>query len=316
MTIKPIIPTAVSTGNVEADSDIASDLEHRFNQALNRLAELEDMERNYRSTLENLYLHQEELRTQNDELRHAQVSLENARRRHQDLFDFSPVAQFLVSPNGMILKTNRVAGGLLGLGSSDLHNYHMPNLAGSSSHRVSILSFLADVAAHNTPAPITVDLFRRDGRSVRVQLHGSRSGAHQETSILITAVDNSRSAEMEQERALRIESEQLYETLMARCNRRVFVTDSGWRIRKVNTEFCKSTGYQSQELHGQKLETFVFSLASDAANWQVWQTLQNNGVWIGETLIRDKQGATLAAVLDINAIRDEQGGIQAYIGVF
>ncbi|MDD2762208.1 MAG: PAS domain S-box protein [Methylomonas sp.] len=294
----------------------ADDTQTRLNAALSRLAALEDMERHYRATLEDLYLHQEELRTQNDELRHAQASLENARRRHQDLFDFSPVAQFLVSPNGMILKTNRVAGKLLGLGSNDLYNYHMPNLAVSSSDRVSMLNFFDEVGGNKMPPPITVDLFRRDGRSIQVQLHGSRSGAQQESSILLTAVDNHHLAELEQERLLRIEAERLCLALLKYANQRVFVTDASWRIVRSNSALCNMTRYQPEELLGQKLELFVFWNPSDAANWQALSALKALGSWNGETSIRDKYGAIHDVVLSVNAIRDDQGRIEAFLGAY
>lgn len=292
----------------------AAGTEERLIEALARMAELEEIESHYRTTLENLYFHQEELRTQNDELRHAQTSLENARRRHQELFDFSPVAQFLVGPNGMILKTNRVAACLLGLGSSDLFNYHMPNLAGSNSDRVNILSFLGELTDNKTPTPITVNLFRRDGQSVRVQLHGSRSGGHQETSILLTAVDNHHFAELEQERLLRIQAERLCEALLKYDNQRVFVTDASWRVIRSNSVFSNMTRYQAEEILGQKLDLFVFWDAADAANWQVLSTLKTAGSWTGTTSIRDKHGATHDVVLSIDAIRDDQGRIEAYLG--
>lgn len=288
----------------------------RLNEALARIADLEEIERHYQLTLESLYLHQEELHTQNDELRHVQTSLENARRRHQELFDFSPVAQFLVGPNGMILKTNRVAAGLLGLDSNDLYNYHMPNLAGSSSDRVNILSFLAELSANKTPMPISVDLFRRDGQSVQVQLHGSRSGAHQETSILLTAVDNHHFAELEQERLLRIQAERLCQALLNYNNHRVFVTDSSWRVIKSNSAFYSMTNYQPEDLLGQKLDLFVFWDAADAATWQTLSILKTAGSWTGETSIRDKHGATHNVVLSINAIYDDQGRIEAFLGMY
>lgn len=294
----------------------AVNTEISLRSALERLAEFENMERNYRVTLENLYLHQEELRTQNDELRHAQASLENARRRHQDLFDFSPVAQFLVNPNGMILKTNRIAGNLLGLGSSDLYHYHMPNLAGSNSDRVSMLKFLDEVSGSKAPAPITVDLFRRDGRSVCVQLHGSRSGAHQETSILLTAVDNHHFTELEQARLIHSQSDRLCEALLKCCNQRIFVTDSSLQVIKSNGAFCKMTGFRSEDVLGQKLEFFVFWDPSDAENWRALSALKASGSWTGETSIRDKQGATHNIVLSVDAVRDDQGQIEAYLGMY
>jgi PAS domain S-box-containing protein len=278
-------------------------------------AELAEVERKYSTLLEELYLHQEELRTQNEELRYAQISLENARRRHQDLFDFSPVAQFLVSPNGMIFKTNRVAACLLGLDSSELYNYHMPNLATGSSQRVSILSFLDAVANHKAPVPIKVDLFCRDGSSIRVQLHGSRSGAHQETSILLTAVDVSGQYELEQERAQRLEAVLLCNALLSYCDNAVFVTDEFWRVQRVNPAFTAITHYQEHELKGEKLEVFAFWDAGLAENWLALSKLKAQGHWEGLVSIKDKQGLLVDVHLKMNAISNNHGVVSAYLGV-
>lgn len=279
---------------------------------LARLAELETMERHYRQTLENLYLYQEELRAQNDELRHAQISLENARRRHQELFDFSPVAQFLVSPNGMILKTNRVAASLLGLGGNDLFNYHMPNLAGDSRHRVALLNFLTEVAANKHPAPIGVDLFRRDGGSVLVQLHGSRSSAQQETSILLTAVDNNHCAELEQERLQRKRAESMFSAVLAVCGQPMFAVDTNWRFCSTNPPFQDLTGYGGGELT--KLELFDLWQAAGPTDWDGWAALQNALDWQGEATIRHRSGRSLPVKLTMTAVCGEQGFTIAYLG--
>lgn len=298
-----------------APVDPALELETRLAAAQERIAELETMAAEHRITLENLYLHQEELRTQNDELRHAQTSLEAARRRHQALFDFAPIAHFLVSANGMILKTNRAAASLLGLDVQELYGFHMPNLANNHHQRAALLAFLGAVDAGQIPPPLEVELFRRDGGSARVELHGSRSGAHQETSLLLTAVDMGHHAALENERRMIEEERLLSAAVFDRCDRGVVITDASWRILRVNPAFIAITGRGEAAALGQALDRTLADGQDEALNWQVWQALQESGEWRGEIHFLRQNGAAQSVRLHIGAIHDRMGRTVNYLGV-
>jgi PAS domain S-box-containing protein len=310
---KPLLDPDDPRGCPDAIDPVA-ELESRLADAQARIAQLEAMEEQYRVNLENLYLHQEELRTQNDELRHAQTSLETARRRHQDLFDFAPIAHFLVSASGMILKTNRAAASLLGLDVQELYGFHMPNLANNNSQRAAILAFLEAVDGGQSPPPLEVELFRRDGGSARVELHGSRSGAHQETSLLLTAVDMGHHAALENERRTVDEERLLAAAVFEQCGHGVVVTDASWRIQRINPAFAALTGRGEQAALGQALDRIVANGQDEARNWRMWQELRENGAWRGETTTRRPDGGERSLRLRIGAIRDRAGNTRHYIG--
>jgi PAS domain S-box-containing protein len=62
-----------------------------------------------------LRVHQIELEMQNDELRLAQLALEQARDKYLDLYDYAPVAYFTLDKDGLISDTNLTAVRLLGM---------------------------------------------------------------------------------------------------------------------------------------------------------------------------------------------------------
>ena len=63
--------------------------------------------------IEDLHVHQIELEMQNEELRRAQLELEEARDRYSDLYDFAPVGYFTISDKGLILEANLPGARLL-----------------------------------------------------------------------------------------------------------------------------------------------------------------------------------------------------------
>ena len=63
---------------------------------------------------------QVELKTQNEELRHAQEELAAAREQYADLYDYAPIAYITTDGDGTIIAANLTAADLLGVGRNEM----------------------------------------------------------------------------------------------------------------------------------------------------------------------------------------------------
>ncbi len=73
-----------------------------------------------RQILHELRVHQIQLEMQNDELRNAQVALEQSRARYVDLYDFAPLGHCSIDASGVITEANLTLTTLLGVSRSAL----------------------------------------------------------------------------------------------------------------------------------------------------------------------------------------------------
>lgn len=286
-----------------------------LDQALARVAHLEKVEHDLSATLENLRLHQEELRTQNDELRRTQHDLLAARRRYQDLFDFASVAYFLVDQAGAVIEANHAACDLLCLNRQRMGGYLLPVHANDPAQRTALLRFLSSVARGEPPSPFELDLRNREGKFLRVEVHGSR-GDEQGTRIRLGILDISHRAALEEARLRGEEQRRLAATVFEESNEGIIITDPKGRILRVNRAFTLVTGFGEQEVVG-LTPAVLASGRHDAAFYQhMWQSLLERSHWQGEIWNKRKSGEIYAEWLGITTIRDAQGEPQFFVAIF
>lgn len=96
----------------------------------------------------------------------------------------------------------------------------------------------------------------------------------------------------------------------------VLITDADHRIVKVNRAFTEITGYAAEDALGNTPRLLHSGLHSEAFYQRLRDALQRQGRWSGEIWNRRKDGSVYPEWLSISHVRDDQGRIGHYVGVF
>jgi diguanylate cyclase (GGDEF)-like protein/PAS domain S-box-containing protein len=113
------------------------------------------------------------------------------------------------------------------------------------------------------------------------------------------------------EEALRLSREVFENTLEG-----IMITDREGVIVDVNPAFNKITGYERDEIIGQRPSVLNSGRQNDDFYSEMWQTLKEAGHWKGEVWNRNKSGEIYAELLSISSLRDEHGDNEFFVGIF
>ncbi|POH38307.1 GGDEF domain-containing protein [Pseudomonas fluorescens] len=101
------------------------------------------------------------------------------------------------------------------------------------------------------------------------------------------------------------------------CTREgVLVTDTQGLIVHVNRAFMEITGYQRDDVMGQRPSLFKSRRHSAHFYQQMFQALESTGEWSGEIWNRRKSGEVYPQWQTIRVIHDDQGQVSHYVAVF
>jgi diguanylate cyclase (GGDEF)-like protein/PAS domain S-box-containing protein len=96
----------------------------------------------------------------------------------------------------------------------------------------------------------------------------------------------------------------------------VIVTDALGQMQSVNRAFTQITGYTAAEAIGANVRLLHSGRHGRAFYEQMWTLLAQTGIWQGEIWNRRKNGEVYPEWLTIRAVRDDDGPVIQYVGVF
>ncbi len=96
----------------------------------------------------------------------------------------------------------------------------------------------------------------------------------------------------------------------------VLITDPAGRIAAVNRGCAEITGYGPQELVGRTAAVLKSGRHEEDFYAAMWAAIRETGCWQGEVWNRRKDGDIYPQWLNISVVKDEQGTVTHYVGVF
>lgn len=96
----------------------------------------------------------------------------------------------------------------------------------------------------------------------------------------------------------------------------MYIADQRNRIVQVNPAFSTITGYSKEEAVGRSPRFLATDQERPEIFDEIWQTIQDDGVWNGELINRRRDGELFPVWATITAVRNEQGVNSHYIGIF
>lgn len=96
----------------------------------------------------------------------------------------------------------------------------------------------------------------------------------------------------------------------------VFVSDRDRNLITGNRAFMAISGYELSELQGKNVSVFRSEQHSRSFYSNLWRDLEHQGKWEGELIIRKKSGEEEEQWASLSAIRDDNGQISHFVGIF
>ena len=259
--------------------------------------------------VQELQVHQIELKMQNDELRRTQEELEAARDRYAALYDFSPAGHLTLDTSGKIVEANLRAATVLGVNRKELIGQSLGHFV-TRDDQDTLHRHCQEVFKTGTRQSCEVQLQEKSGASCCVHLESiamheepGRS-AHWRTALL--DITERKRAEQEQIRLIEdlARSQQHFQSLFHWILSAVGIsTVAEGRFFDVNEGFSRLTGYTREEVIGRTtLELGMWADPSQRAI--VLQEIREQGsLHNREGQLRTKSGEIRSLMISVHPIQ-------------
>lgn len=95
----------------------------------------------------------------------------------------------------------------------------------------------------------------------------------------------------------------------------VVITEADSTIRWVNPFFCKMTGYEREELLGEKVSLLKSGQMPERVYADLWKTVMGGTIWRGRFINRRKDGSHFQDESTISPVMDEKGRISHFVAI-
>ncbi|HJV27463.1 MAG TPA: EAL domain-containing protein [Aromatoleum sp.] len=249
------------------------------------------------------------LETESQERQRAERALRDSKNTLQAIVDNAPALMYMFDLEGRLLLCNRPFESMVGRSSDELLGRtreeflptHIARQHQANDHKVLELGRMCEfeetgLDAHGVHTYLTT----------KCPLHDESGHA-----IAVIGMSTDITQRKASEDALRLAS-----TVLECTADGVVVTDPAGLIVATNPAFTEITGYAADEVRG-KRPSILKSSRHEADFYQaLWSSITTAGDWQGEIWNRRKSGEIFPEWLTISAVRNADGSICNFVGVF
>lgn len=179
-------------------------------------------------------------------------------------------------------------------------------------HRVAMRSFLDSLIAEHQTIENEFRIVRaNDGAERWVMVRGRTEYDSKDHPLHVTGII--------QDITLRKESEaqlELAAKVFEQSGEGFLITDANRNIIRVNQAFTTISGYGEADVLGQNPRMLASGKQDKNFFSAMWESIDTLGHWQGEILDRRKDGSLYSKWLSISRVRDAQGKVTHYVGIF
>lgn len=234
---------------------------------------------------------------------------EMAREHYAALYDQAPAGYLSLDPEGRITRANHAAGDLLGCRREQLVGRSFEQFVAPQA-QACLRRFLAELLVSGQRAVLEVPLFapHRAGAPRQVRIEANLDIAARKCRMILTDIGSADAREAARRRAFQV---------IDSMGEGVMVCDTDKKIVSVNPAFTRLTGYPVEEALGRD-PRFLGRPGSHPLGFhaEAMRCLCSYGRWQGEVFNRRRDGVPYVAAMSLTVIRDNDGAITHFIGVF
>jgi len=245
-------------------------------------------------------------------LKRVHDALEDSEKRFHNLFEKAPLAYQSLDDQGNFREINEAWLGLFGYKENDLEKLHGTNFS----------SVLTDDMVHEYDKAFAQ--FLQVGQLYNQQFTVKTKNSEIKTVEVTGKTDILADGQLVTHCALVDVTEKLKADKALQLAAKVYentgeglmITDQNCQIISVNQSFTDILGYTEQEVLGKTPKKIRSGKHDKSFYKEMWQEINENGLWKGEIWNRHKSGALIPEWLTITKLNNEQGEVERYIGVF
>lgn len=244
-----------------------------------------------------------------DELRKAQVALEQSRDRYVDLYEFAPVGYLTLTGSALVAEANHTAATLLCIEHKQLLDHPFDQFVAAADLEVWQRQF-ADVMARDGRQAFELTLKSSYGRlsTLKAQVDCLCVATDAGPTLRMTLTDISgRNAAEDQLRKLSLAVEQSPENIS--------ITNLDAIIEYANEALVHNSGYSREQLIGRNSRILQSGKTPRETYDDLWATLIHGRTWKGEFINRRRNGSEYFAFAVISPLRQPDGRITHYVAV-